>query len=1029
MSRVLKHFISFLILSFSMQLAWGQNSTIGREFWVGFMENVQVYYGESDKAVLIITADEKTTGAIEYLGQTASFDLEKGEQFIFKLESLELDLLHRTSEEVEDKGVYIISTGNIAVHAFSEQIFSADGTVILPVKTLGRDYLVTSHYEEGNGPATLLIVAVEDNTEIEIVSPIDSFNGKSANIPFTILLNQGQSYQLKANGDLTGTRVKVLGEDVNDCKKIAVFGGNMCTTVGGCLACDHLFQQSYPVSTWGTDYIHVALKGRTSGELVKVLASEDGTMVRVDGNLRGTIDRGQFMVLDFQVDESAKIVTSQPSSVTVFSKGMLCNDVLIDELLFDGDPFMLTYSSNEQSLKELVFNSIKLPKIENHYVNIVVKSGTQDKTVLDGKNIGEEFFPLLGDPGFQIGRISISEGVHHLTNPDGFTAYAYGFGRTESYGYAAGAALDNLSLDFESNYEFEVVGDKVACLNQEGVWSANISDPSFEYFFWDFGDGSPVQSGREVPHTFTEPGRYVVSVSVSKTLSTCEDQEEASFEVEVFEMKAKLEGETYVCQQTDILMYRLLERQNIESTEFEVIGGEIIEAYADSVLVKWGQASTDARVIMNPISKNGCPGLPVTLEVVIGADLNPVEPIGPREVCFNPELTQIYSVESPLAEREYEWEVVGGSIVSGQGSGEIEVMWDQPGIEGKVGYTVYSSNNASCSGMSPKAVVIVTSQMAIAKTTSVACFGELSGQIELTMIGGQGPYSFEWLHDPTLSSPIATDLAKGVYTVLVTDKNGCSQRINDIEVLEPELLEVVSVEPVPITCLGRSDGLVSLSVNGGTKPYQLDYNGIHTFSEEITITNLPMGNFDLEVIDKNGCKVTVNFEINSPPPLKVEVRLAKPACPGEENGELIVVTDGIIGPKDFNWIGVGQSSALATGLAKGEYHLELRDSDNCIYVGQGWVEEAAPEIRMPTGFDPRMAPGAFLGVSNCDVLFDLWIYNRWGELVYFNDTGWNGKIHGKDAPTGAYAYIARYYYVLDGINHQVEKKGAFVLMR
>lgn len=42
--------------------------------------------------------------------------------------------------------------------------------------------------------------------------------------------------------------------------------------------------------------------------------------------------------------------------------------------------------------------------------------------------------------------------------------------------------------------------------------------------------------------------------------------------------------------------------------------------------------------------------------------------------------------------------------------------------------------------------------------------------------------------------------------------------------------------------------------------------------------------------------------------------------------------------------------------------------------------------------------------------FHIWVYNRWGKLVYKSDNpaeGWDGKINGRDAAAGAYYYVIR----------------------
>ena len=1022
-----------------------QVSTVGTEFWVGFMDNNRIPpsnggSGAPDFAVLIITANEDADGSIEYLGRTANFSLNAGQQYTLRVPSEDLDLLHRSSAVTQNKGIYISSTGKIAVHAYNERFRSADGTVILPVSALGTDYFITSHYEtltanvnfngNINDESTLLVIATENDTEVEITPSVGNIGGGPAGAPYTIRLNRGQSYQLKAKADLTGSRVRVIGADANECKKIAVFGGNKWTSVGNCgEANDHLFQQAYPVNTWGSSFVHVALSGRTSGELVKVLAAEDGTEVRVNGALEGTIDQGEWLPLEFGINEHGKIETSKPASVSVFSKSQACNEPTAPGST-TGDPFMITYSPSEQFLKQLTFISLDLPSIVNHYVNVVVRAGTQDGTILDGQNVGGRFFPLPGDPNFLYARINISQGVHRLTNPDGFAAYAYGFGELESYGYAAGAALDNLNFETQANYEFDVSGDNVACLNQPGDWIINSENPDFSYFVWDFGDGSTLQEGQEVNHTFTQSGEYEVTVLAALSPNSCDQQEEVTFTVTVLDSSGEVVGSESACPEVEELLYTFENFENVERVEFEVDGGELTEINDLSAVIRWGVANDNASLTVTPISLNGCPGEPITYPVVINQRIDAILPEGPEQVCFDPAALQTYTVPNGPTGRSYTWTVTGGQIISGQGSPEIEVSWDQPDITGEVSYTVRSLIDSLCEGESGTFDVRVESEflVSIEELIPVSCSGFETGAIDLEIQGGVGPYEIEWSHDGNLQQERAGNLSVGTYTVKITDQLGCERLIENIEIVEPLPLELQSQNPVGVSCFGKPDGSISLSITGGVSPYTIDYEGVNTFSRNLQLNDLPQGLYDWEVVDANGCVLPISFEITSPPALEVEVRLEKPACPGGSNGELFAFPNGGQAPYVYDWDGQG-SGELLTGLSKGTYNISVIDSQGCVSLGNGEVVETAPQVRMPTGYNPGDG-SVFEGVSNCEVDYELWIYNRWGQLVYQGSTGWDGFLeNGQEAPTGNYSYLARYLFPLEDQIQTLEKRGGFLLVR
>jgi PKD repeat protein len=1031
--------IVLLFLLFQVNLVQAQLSTVGEEFWVGFMDNNRIIPNAPDQAVIVISANENASGVIEYLGRTVNFSINQGQQFTHIVPSEEIDLLHRNSGVISNKGIYILSDGKISVYAFNERFRSADGTVVLPIGALGKDYLVTSHYEtltasvtyngNINDESQLLIVATEDNTQIQITTSVGSLSGNQADVPSTITLNRGQSYQIKAKADLTGSRVRVIGDNANECKRIAVFGGNKWTSVGNCGAAnDNLFQQAYPVNTWGTQFVHVALSGRTSGELVKVLASEDGTAVEVGGVNRGIIDAGEFLSLEFDINQTAKINTSKPASVTVFAKSQECNEITAPNYE-NGDPFMITYSPVEQLLTEIRFNALNLESIVSHYVNIVVKAGTENLTILDGTNQGALFNSVPGDPNYSYARISISQGVHQLTNREGFTAYVYGFGFLESYGFAVGAALDNLNFETQAAYDFEVDGENIACLNQNGEWTINPDNPDFTYFVWDFGDGSDPVVGMTVSHTYTEPGEYEVVVSASLSPDTCEQQEEVTFDVTVLESTAELIGQTSVCPDVEEMIYKLGEKVNVDSVFFEVEGGIIVERYQDSVLVNWGPANDNAKVIATPFSENGCPGESILLEVVINRRIEAVIPIGETEICFDPTTSQFYEAPNSSSGRGYEWTVVGGQIISGADQPVVEVNWDQPGIIGEVSYKTFSLIDQLCEGVSERLEVTVNDlfEVKLAQLSPIGCSGNASGEIELEINGGVGPFEITWSHDSNVKSQKAINLLSGTYSVQVIDQKGCIRVLDNLEVLEPLPLQLLAVTPTPASCFGKADGQVDLQIIGGIAPYQLDFNGINTFSDQLLLADIPQGNYEWEVIDSNGCKIPVSFEVTSPAALEVEVRLQKPACPGGSNGELFAFPSGGQAPYIYTWENQNASSNELIGVARGNYNVSVLDGSGCVSLGEGIVTEEAPNVRMPTGFDPN--EGAFQGVSNCEINFELSIYNRWGQLIYSGISGWDGTNEGKDVPTGSYTYYMSYSFPLEDKIEVVEKRGTFTLIR
>ncbi|AWW28924.1 hypothetical protein DN752_01575 [Echinicola strongylocentroti] len=1025
--------------------AHAQLTTVGKEFWVGFMDNNTD--GQNGRAVIVISANETAQGTIDMSaisdGLTYSFDLQKGESYTMRIPEYDLDLLHRDSGQKENKGIFISSTGKVSVFAFNERFKSADGTVVLPKRTLGKDYLVTSHYEitpnttpgvemNINDESTLLVVGVEDNTKVEITPSVGTVDGKPGGISFDILLDAGESYQLKAKGDLTGSRVRVRDSQSTDCKNIAVFGGNKWTGVGECgSAPDHLFQQMYPLSTWGKEYTHIPLKTRSSGELVKVLAAEDGTEISVNGQVEGVIDAGEWIPMDVGADEVATIRGSKDISVTAFSKSRNCN-TSGDPFYALGDPFMMALNPSERLLEDVTFESMDIVQITHHFLNVTVKTSVVGDTRLDGQSIAGEFQHVPGNSDYSYARISVSGGVHRLTNPAGFIAYAYGFGDLESYGYAVGANLENLAFSTDTHYDFEVIGENVTCLNEEFTWEIVPDNPAFDYFTWNIEGSDAAKSGEAIQHTFESPGIYQVTIYASDGPTTCDHVEEVRFEVEVIATSAALEGVDFVCEGMEPITYEASQMENIDHFEWEVEGGELIASEGNTATVRWDLVAENAAISLLPFTAEGCPGLAITKAVTVWDPEMPPAPDGPAEICFDAPSTSHYQVTDTEEKHQYQWHTEGGDIISSNNGEEVEVKWNASATNRKIWYEAFHEEVTQCRVVSEVLEVEMLAAISVVETIQdVSCHGGSTGEISVEVTGGRGPYSYSWRHDDALDSPVAEGLEPGNYQVTITDALGCQLVYDDLPVGEPDQLRAEVTSNPGTSCYESADAEVTIKAIGGMPPYRIDRENAMVAGDEIRLESLEAGKYDFTIFDSNDCHTNMEVEVSKPSPLKVEVEVLRRSCPGESGGELLAVPTGGTSPYLFTWDYGANTNAELTGVPKGEYTVTVQDDRGCIGFGSASLHEVPPEVRMPTGYDPsgEGVNRIYRPVSSCPVEFTLKIYNRWGELIYSGSQGWDGSVDGEMPANDAYTYFLEYYYTINGNQISRQKRGMFTVVK
>ncbi|MDP4200571.1 MAG: OmpA family protein [Bacteroidota bacterium] len=401
-------------------IAHGQ-TTAGKEFWFGFMYNDSGVRNPIELSVYV-SSPTHTNGTLRVPGAgfEQSFSVEPGVGTVIHVPS-GIGMV-RTSEQIEQRAIHIESESIVACFALNYSAQTADASVILPAKALGREYRVMAYTPAGY-PSECMVVATMDSTQIEITPTAPTLAGHKADLPFTIILSRGEEYQVQSNGDLTGTRIIAS-------RPVAVFGGSSCASIPpGTDFSDHLYEQMYPLSAWGKNFITIPLKTR-KGDTYRILASEDSTRVGI-GKTFQMLNAGKFY--ECVLREPTSIRASKSIAVAQYS-----NSTEYDHVE-DADPFMILLSPNEQMQTGVTFNAFASKVITAYYLNVLVPASGRSVLRLDGRPVVLNRVTI--DPNYYYGQLDISAGDHTLGCDNGFVAYVYGYGHAESYGYSAGASI------------------------------------------------------------------------------------------------------------------------------------------------------------------------------------------------------------------------------------------------------------------------------------------------------------------------------------------------------------------------------------------------------------------------------------------------------------------------------------------------------------------------------------------------------------------------------------------------------------
>ena len=275
-------------------------------------------------------------------------------------------------------------------------------------------------------------------------------------------------------------------------------------------------------------------------------------------------------------------------------------------------------------------------------------------------------------------------------------------------------------------------------------------------------------------------------------------------------------------------------------------------------------------------------------------------------------------------------------LISG-GNPPYQVMWNDTIIGSQVNnltggtYQVTITDNLSCSIVTEDIEVINPQSInaGVAVLRDVDCNGDNNGFIQLGISGGSPPYNITWSNGAT--DPTITQLTAGEYSVTITDRLGCDRIVENINISEPDQVEILVNNKENNSCTDDKMGMVDISVLGGTAPYSYFWsNGNRTED----LSNIPSGTYSITVSDINACITTMdNIIITEPDPIALRLEdVISVNCPASTNGTITVDVIGGQPNYIYNWNtadGIDSDNNSLDSLGPGFYSLTVVDDFGC----------------------------------------------------------------------------------------------------
>ena len=237
-------------------------------------------------------------------------------------------------------------------------------------------------------------------------------------------------------------------------------------------------------------------------------------------------------------------------------------------------------------------------------------------------------------------------------------------------------------------------------------------------------------------------------------------------------------------------------------------------------------------------------------------------------------------------------------------------------------YLVTVTDANGCTAVSDGRIAVIDSILIEGTISPVNCAGDSTGAIDLTIQGGEGPYTYNWSNGSTDS--FLVDVPAGFYVVEVIDSNQCSSQAAFI-VSEPDSL-LITINKNDIECGDQATSFAGVVVTGGSPPYSINWSNN---AETDTITGIQQGVYDVTVTDANECMAIASVEIVNP---------GAPICniivdnfvsnPNASDGALSALVVGGAGPYTYLW-STGDTTSTIDSLAVDIYSLTVTDSLGC----------------------------------------------------------------------------------------------------
>jgi gliding motility-associated-like protein len=229
----------------------------------------------------------------------------------------------------------------------------------------------------------------------------------------------------------------------------------------------------------------------------------------------------------------------------------------------------------------------------------------------------------------------------------------------------------------------------------------------------------------------------------------------------------------------------------------------------------------------------------------------------------------------------------------------------------------------------------VTAGPAVAGTASATTTSCLGASNATVTVSASGTGSFQYSMNPAgpwQVSNVFPGLASGSYNFYIKLTSDCIS--SGIPVFVNDGPRITGgYTSTPTSCLGASDGAVTINSQTGTGPFEYRMGTAGTWQSSNVFSPLAAGSYNFYMRNAAGCEtLAIPADVLAGNPLQANGTATNTSCTGATDGSITVSNGNGSGPFEYRIgsTGIWQSSPTFTGLAANSYDVYIRNAAGCI---------------------------------------------------------------------------------------------------